>query len=188
MVERPGGLALVTADGDVSASAGQELFEAMLACQQLSRIATMTTSQIATRDDTVHVRLGEHDVPVPEPLGKVLTELARNGRAYTGTGSPTQTDWLFPGGLPGKPITASRLGERLRALGISAQAGTPRSPNRLGRPTTRRRARRPPRPRADHSRQMDATGRRRLVRLRRRTRQSPQSQSMTNTTQHTTAP
>ncbi|WP_204801129.1 hypothetical protein [Mycobacterium riyadhense] len=91
--------------------------------QQLSRIATTTTNQVTTRDSTVHVRLGEHDIPVPEPLGKVLTELARNGRAYTGTGSPTQTDWLFPGGLPGKPITASRLGERLRALGISAQAG-----------------------------------------------------------------
>jgi hypothetical protein len=91
--------------------------------QQLSRIAAITTNQIATRDGTVHVQLGEHDIPVPDPLGKVLTELARNGRAYTGTGSPTQTDWLFPGGLPGKPITASRLGERLRALGIRAQAG-----------------------------------------------------------------
>ena len=31
VVERPGGLALVTADGDVSVSAGQELFEALLA-------------------------------------------------------------------------------------------------------------------------------------------------------------
>jgi hypothetical protein len=91
--------------------------------QQLSRIAAITTNQVATRDGTVHVQLGEHDIPVPEPLGKVLTKLSRNGRAYTGTGSPTQTDWLFPGGLPGKPITASRLGERLRALGINAQAG-----------------------------------------------------------------
>ena len=90
---------------------------------ELSRIAAITTNQVATRDGTVHVRLGEHDIPVPDPLGKVLTELARNGRAYTGTGSPTQTDWLFPGGLPGRPITASRLGERLRALGIRAQAG-----------------------------------------------------------------
>lgn len=91
--------------------------------QQLSRIATMTINQVATRNGTVHIQLGEHDIPVPEPLGKVLTELVRNGRAYTGTGSPTQTDWLFPGGLPGKPITASRLGQRLRTLGINAQAG-----------------------------------------------------------------
>ncbi len=91
--------------------------------KQLSRIATMTTNQVATRDGAVHIHLGEHDVPVPEPLGDLLTELIRNGRAYTGTGSPTTSPWLFPGGLPGKPITASRLGQRLRTLGISAQAG-----------------------------------------------------------------
>jgi hypothetical protein len=91
--------------------------------QQLSRIAAMTIDQVATRDGVVHIRLGEHDVPLPEPLGDLLTELIRNGRAYTGTGSPTTSPWLFPGGLPGKPITASRLGQRLRTLGISAQAG-----------------------------------------------------------------
>jgi hypothetical protein len=91
--------------------------------QQLSRIAAMTTEQVTTRDGTVHVAFGEHHIPVPEPLGDVLTELTRNGRAYTGTGSPIRTRWLFPGGLPGKPITAPRLGERLRAIGVSAQAG-----------------------------------------------------------------
>jgi len=91
--------------------------------QQLSRIAAMTTSQVTTRDGTVHIRLGDHDVPVPEPLGIVLTELVRTGRSHTGTGSPAPTPWLFPGGLPGKPITAPRLGSRLRALGVYAQTG-----------------------------------------------------------------
>jgi hypothetical protein len=91
--------------------------------QQLSRIAVMTTSQVTTRDGAVHVRLGDHDVPVPEPLGIVLTELIRTGRTYTGTGSPARTPWLLPGGLPGQPITASRLGGRLRALGIYAKTG-----------------------------------------------------------------
>ena len=91
--------------------------------QQLSRIAAMTTSQVTTRDGTVHVRLGDHDVPVPEPLGIVLTELVRTGRTHTGTGSPATTPWLFPGGLPGKPDHRRRLGERLRALGIYAKAG-----------------------------------------------------------------
>ena len=45
--------------------------------------------------------------PVPEPLGIILTELIRTGRTHTGTGSPLTTPWLFPGGLPGQPITAS---------------------------------------------------------------------------------
>ena len=91
--------------------------------QQLSRIAAMTTSQITSRDSTVFVRIGRHDAPVPEPLGVILTELTRNGRSHTGTGSPAATPWLFPGGLPGRPITASRLGQRLNRLGIYAMAG-----------------------------------------------------------------
>ena len=91
--------------------------------QQLSRIAAMTTSQVTSRDGTICVRFGRHDTPVPEPLGLILTELTRTGRSHAGTGSPATTPWLFPGGLPGRPITAARLGQRLRALGIYAMAG-----------------------------------------------------------------
>ena len=90
--------------------------------QQLSRIAAMTTSQVTSRDDTVLVRFGDHDVPVPEPLGVILTKLTRTGRTHTGTGSPLTTPWLFPGGLPGRPVTASRLGQRLNTLGIYAMS------------------------------------------------------------------
>ena len=88
--------------------------------QQLSRIAAMTTSQVTSRDGTVFTRFGNHDLPVPGPLGTILTELIRTGRSHTGTGSPANTPWLFPGGLPGRPITPARLGERLRAMGIYA--------------------------------------------------------------------
>ncbi len=88
--------------------------------QQLTRIAAMTTSQVTSRDGAVHIRLGDHDIPVPEPLGAALTDLTRNGRTRAGTGSPATTPWLFPGGLPGQPITPGRLGGRLRALGIHA--------------------------------------------------------------------
>jgi hypothetical protein len=91
--------------------------------QQLSRIAAITTGQVSRRDDAVFVRFGQHDVPVPEPLGAALLELIRNGRTHAGVGTPARTRWLFPGGLPGKPITASQLGERLRALGIYAMPG-----------------------------------------------------------------
>ena len=91
--------------------------------QQLSRIAAMTTSQVTSRDGTTFVRFGQHDAPVPRPLGVILTQLTRTGRTHAGTGSPATTPWLFPGGLPGRPITAARLGQRLRALGIYAMAG-----------------------------------------------------------------
>ncbi len=48
--------------------------------QQLSRIAAMTTSQVTSSDHTVFVRSGRHDVPVPEPLGVIVTELIRTNR------------------------------------------------------------------------------------------------------------
>jgi integrase len=95
----------------------------LLYAQQLSRIAAMTTSQVTSRDGTVFVRFGRHDAPVPEPLGVILTELIRASRSHAGTGSPPSTPWLFPGGVPGRPITPSRLGQRLRNLGIYAMAG-----------------------------------------------------------------
>jgi integrase len=91
--------------------------------QQLSRIAAMTTSQVTLSDGDVLVRFGDHHVPVPEPLGVILTKLIRTGRSHTGTGSPVTSPWLFPGGLPGQPITPGRLGGRLRAVGVRAMAG-----------------------------------------------------------------
>ena len=91
--------------------------------QHLSRIAVMTTSQIITRDGQVLVRFGQHEVPVPDSLGQILTDLIRAGRSHTGTGSPATSPWLFPGGMPGQPITPSRLGERLRAIGVRAMPG-----------------------------------------------------------------
>jgi len=91
--------------------------------QHLSRIAAMTTDQITTRDSLVLVRLGQHEVPVPDSLARILTDLIAAGRSHAGTGSPVISPWLFPGGKPGQPITPSRLGERLRALGIRAMPG-----------------------------------------------------------------
>jgi hypothetical protein len=83
----------------------------------------MTTSQVTCRDSETFLRLGRHDVPVPGPLADALRQRISGGRSYRGVGSPTATTWLFPGHLPGHPITPDTLGERLRALGIYAQTG-----------------------------------------------------------------
>ena len=91
--------------------------------QPLSRIAAMTTSQVTHRDHETFIRLGRHDVPVPGPLAGAALTLINDGRSYRGVGSPPATTWLFPGHLPGRPITPARLGERLRAIGIYAQTG-----------------------------------------------------------------
>lgn len=91
--------------------------------QQLSRIAVMTTDQVHRHAEHVSLRFGAHDITVPEPLAGLLAELIDVGRSHRGVGSPDTSPWLFPGHLPGRPITASRLGERLRLLGVRALPG-----------------------------------------------------------------
>ncbi len=91
--------------------------------QPLSRIAITTTSQVTRHDNEVLIRLGCHDVPVPGPLATATLQLISDGRSHRGVGSPPATTWLFPGHLPGRPITPARLGERLRAIGIYAKTG-----------------------------------------------------------------
>jgi hypothetical protein len=61
---------------------------------------------------------------VPLTLSKVVSGWGDTRRPGTHRGGiPCPNRWLFPGGMPGKPITASQLGERLRALGIYAMPG-----------------------------------------------------------------
>ena len=94
--------------------------------QQLSRIALMTTDQVHQHhgpDAVVSLRFGAHDITVPEPLSGLLTELLGSRRSHLGVGSPATSPWLFPGHLPGRPINPSRLGERLRQLGVRALPG-----------------------------------------------------------------
>ena len=78
--------------------------------QQLSRITAITTDQITHRD-----------AQIPEPPATLLSAPARDQRHYLDVGSPATSTSLFPGPLPGHPLTPARLGERLRALGIHAQ-------------------------------------------------------------------
>ena len=91
--------------------------------QAMTRIAALATSQVSRNDDGVTIQLGQHDVPVPEPLGELLLTLIADGKPYTGIGTPPGGKWLFPGLLPGRPITPARLADRLRSLGIPVKAG-----------------------------------------------------------------
>ena len=95
----------------------------LLYAQPLSRIAVMTTDQINHSDDIVAVRFALHDVDIPEPLaGLVATLTSGEHRAHVGVGATATTPWLFPGHLPGRPITPSRLGDRLSPYGIDARS------------------------------------------------------------------
>jgi hypothetical protein len=86
---------------------------------------------VTTRGTQAFLRLGREDINVTEPLAGLLLALTREPHRYLGVGSPNPSKWLFPGMQPGRPLTAARLGERLRALGIRAQPGRRSAMNNL---------------------------------------------------------
>jgi hypothetical protein len=61
--------------------------------------------------------------PSPARSATCCSPSSPDGKPYTGIGTPAGSKWLFPGLLPGRPITPARLADRLRALGIPARAG-----------------------------------------------------------------
>lgn len=83
----------------------------------------MITDDINLDSNTVTVRFAVHPVEIPEPLATLITAFAAGGqRKHIGIGATTTSPWLFPGHQPGRPITPSRLGDRLSPLGIDARA------------------------------------------------------------------
>ena len=91
--------------------------------QQLSRIAAMTRSQVHDRGDSLSIRFGPGDVEIPEPLAGFVRAHLDAPRRHTSIAAPPNSTWLFPGHLPGQPITPSRIGQRLAHLGIDCQTG-----------------------------------------------------------------
>jgi hypothetical protein len=89
--------------------------------QHLSRLVALHTSDLARRGDVVCLSRGTHWLELPEPLGAWAWSLrATPGR--TSVSPPLGADgWLFPGGLPGRPLRPASLGNRLRRYGITAR-------------------------------------------------------------------
>jgi hypothetical protein len=67
--------------------------------------------------------LGSEPVLLPEPLAALVQILIANRSGLAALGDKGTSPWLFPGGQPGRPISADRLAKRLRQLGLrSGQA------------------------------------------------------------------
>ena len=95
----------------------------LLYAQRAATISRLTIDDVDTRDGAVTLRLGSVPVVLPEPLAALTRKLIATRRGHATLGDQATCPWLFPGGQPGRPLSADRLGERLRLLGISpAQA------------------------------------------------------------------
>jgi hypothetical protein len=95
----------------------------LLYAQTASAISRLTLDHLQASGDQIRLRLGSEPVVLPEPLGTLALQVATARRGHAAIGDPGTSPWLFPGGQPGRPISAFRIAERLRRLGIrSGQA------------------------------------------------------------------
>ena len=66
----------------------------------------------------MRLRLGREPILLPEPLATLARSLVASRHGHAALGDQGTSRWLFPGGQPGQPISAYRLAERLRQLGL----------------------------------------------------------------------
>jgi hypothetical protein len=90
----------------------------VLYAQPTARITRLTTSHIQTAGTQVTIRLGQAPVTLPAPVATLTRQYLASHRGRAATGAGTPSPWLFPGGQPGRPISASHLGQRLKTIGI----------------------------------------------------------------------
>jgi hypothetical protein len=55
---------------------------------------------------------------LPEPISELVRTLASTRRGHAALGDQGISPWLFPGGQPGRPISAYQLAQPLRKIGI----------------------------------------------------------------------
>jgi hypothetical protein len=91
--------------------------------QHLSRLVALRAGDLTRQDDVVFLSRGAYALELPDPLGSWVWTL-RTARAPSSIqpAADSDTRWLFPGGLPGRPLRPASLGARLRRYGITARA------------------------------------------------------------------
>ncbi|HEY6424332.1 MAG TPA: hypothetical protein VIY28_14005, partial [Pseudonocardiaceae bacterium] len=90
----------------------------LLYAQWPAAISRLTLEHIKHHDNTVTLSLGREPIVLPEPLAALVLQLVATRRGHAVLGDQGTSPWLFPGGQPGRPISAYQLGERLRQLGL----------------------------------------------------------------------
>ncbi|GAA3541713.1 hypothetical protein GCM10022222_26730 [Amycolatopsis ultiminotia] len=90
----------------------------LLYAQRPAAISRITLDDINTRGSTITLRLGSIPVELPEPIATLTRNLVTTRRGHATVADHGTSPWLFPGGQPGRPISADALAQRLRQLGL----------------------------------------------------------------------
>ena len=85
----------------------------------ITRIASLTTSNVDLRVDGIYLEFGPTPTRVPEFIAPLFWAHInqRDNQQTTNTG----TEWLFPGTRAGRPLSAPTLQNRLLKLGLDPQ-------------------------------------------------------------------
>lgn len=97
----------------------------LLYAQSTTTISRLTLDHILCDEHDVRLRLGDEPIVLSEPLDALVRGLITSRHGHATLGDQGTSRWLFPGGRPGQPISAHRLGERLHQIGL--QPGQARS-------------------------------------------------------------
>jgi hypothetical protein len=90
----------------------------LLYAQYPATLSRLTLNQAETGEGEVRIRLGREPIVLPAPLDALVLKLIATRQGHAAIGDQGTSPWLFPGGQPGRPISAFQLAERLRQLGI----------------------------------------------------------------------
>jgi hypothetical protein len=87
-----------------------------------TRVRHLTADQLQVQDDHSYLATGVHRLPLPPKLARMLSDLAHghHGRSRY-QHRPDTPRWLFPGLIPGRPLSADGLGIKLSAFGMHAR-------------------------------------------------------------------
>jgi len=91
---------------------------AKMAARAAAAVSRLTTSHIQASGSNVSIRPGREPIAVPEPLNTLAVQLVAARHGHAAIGGQETSRWLFPGGQPGRPVSACQLAEQLRQLGV----------------------------------------------------------------------
>jgi hypothetical protein len=91
--------------------------------QPLSRVLVLKRDAVwLDRDDDVWIKLGRHATRLQPPLSQLVLELKDHRRIPGVARGLADSEWLFIGRRPGRPLSEARMSKRLRALGLPLRA------------------------------------------------------------------
>lgn len=91
----------------------------LLYAQKTTAVSRLTNDCLETARGKVRLRLGKVPITLPDQVADLALELTANQAGHATVGADGPSPWLFPGGQPGRPISAEHLQQRLKALGVN---------------------------------------------------------------------